>query len=110
MEPRPNLLPGTLDLLILQTLAREEPVHGWAVAERIRQLSDGLLEVNQGSLYPALRRLEGQGLVTAEWGVSGSGRRARFYRLTASGRRSLGEERSRWEALVRGVALVMEGE
>jgi PadR family transcriptional regulator PadR len=81
---RLDLLQGTLDLLILRTLQPGDAMHGWAISERIRQLSDNVLQANQGSLYPALHRLEHQGWIKAEWGVSELGRRARFYRLTAS--------------------------
>ena len=84
--PADELLQGTLDLLILRTLTRE-PMHGWAVSHRIQEISRDALRVNQGSLYPALHRLEDEGLVKAEWGVSELGRRAKFYALTAAGRR-----------------------
>ena len=99
--PRPaalDLLQGTLDLLILRTL-QAEPLHGWAVAERIEQISQDVLQVNQGSLYPALHRLEHRGWISAEWGVSELGRRARFYRLTAAGRKQLDAEAADWERL-----------
>ena len=85
---KPDLLQGTLDLLILKTL-RLEPNHGWGISQRIQQLSQDVLAVNQGSLYPALGRLEEQGLIEAEWGVSENNRRARFYNLTRTGRRQL---------------------
>ena len=85
----PDLLPGTLDLLILRTL-QKEVLHGWAVSERIQQVSQDVLQVNQGSLYPALHRLEHQGWIEAEWKVSELGRRAKYYNLTATGRRQLG--------------------
>ena len=87
-KPPLDLLQGTLDLLILRTL-QDEPQHGWAIAERIEQISEHVLEVNQGSLYPALHRLEHEGWIKAEWGVSELGRRARFYQLTPSGRKQL---------------------
>jgi len=83
-----DLLQGTLALLILRTL-RNGPLHGWDIAERIEQTSESVLEVNQGSLYPALHRLEHEGWITAEWGISELGRRARFYRLTQRGRKQL---------------------
>src|SRR5262245_1591215 len=95
---RLDLLQGTLDLLILRTL-QDDAKHGWDIAERIEQISEKVLEVNQGSLYPALHRLEHQGLIRAEWGVSELGRRARFYRLTAAGRKQLNEEFEDWERL-----------
>src|SRR3954452_2825234 len=88
MTSRLDLLQGTLDLLILRTLATE-PRHGWAISERIQELSRDVLCVNQGSLYPVLHRLENQGWIDAEWGVSELGRRAKFYQLTAAGRRQL---------------------
>ena len=96
MTTRLDLLQGTLDLLILRTLSAESR-HGWAISERIQQLSRDVLRVNQGSLYPALHRLEQQGWIASEWGVSELGRRARFYHLTAAGRKQLQEESQQWE-------------
>src|SRR5437667_11041438 len=93
-----ELLERTLDLLILRTLLAG-PQHGWAISERIQQISEDVLRVNQGSLYPALHRLEHQGWIKAEWGVSELGRRARFYRLTAEGRKQLAEETEGWKRL-----------
>jgi len=93
-----DLVQGTLDLLIMRTIA-QEPHHGWAIAQRIQTLSNDVLQVNQGSLYPALHRLEHQGWIKAEWGVSELGRRARFYRLTAEGRKQLAEETEGWKRL-----------
>ena len=101
-----DLVQGTLDLLIMRSIAREQ-LHGWAIAQRIRQLSEEVLQVNQGSLYPALQRLERQGWITADWGVSESKRRARFYRLTAAGRKRLQQERTDWERLAAGISLVL---
>ena len=86
-----DLVQGTVDLLILKTIALE-PMHGWAIAQRIRQLSDDILQVQQGSLYPALQRLEKQGWITADWGASENNRRARFYRLTKAGQKRLTQE------------------
>jgi PadR family transcriptional regulator, regulatory protein PadR len=106
-RPVPDILQGTLDLLILRTL-QAEPMHGWAISERIQQLSEDVLQVNQGSLYPALHRLEHQGWIDAEWGVSELGRRARFYRLTASGRRQLATEASEWERMTTAIGRVMK--
>jgi len=103
---RLDLLQGTLDLLILRTLAGE-PRHGWAISERIQQISQDVLQVNQGSLYPALHRLEDQGWIAAEWGVSELGRRARFYHLTAAGRRQLARESDEWARLTAAVGRVM---
>ncbi len=90
-----NLLQGTLDLLILKTLALA-PLHGWGVSKRIRQMSDGVLEVNQGSLYPALYRLRDRGLIESEWEVNEEDRRVKVYRLTNAGRAALEEERTSW--------------
>ena len=106
MKPRLDLLQGTLDLLILRTL-QTGPMHGWAVSERIQQISQDVLRVNQGSLYPALHRLEHQGWIKAEWGISELGRRARFYQLTAAGRKQLELEARNWDALTAAVGKVM---
>ncbi|MBW3552754.1 MAG: PadR family transcriptional regulator [Gemmatimonadetes bacterium] len=94
-KKKTDLLQGSLDLLILKTLS-VDALHGWGISKRIRQWSSGVLEVNQGSLYPALYRLEEQGLIEAEWGKSEEGRRAKFYRLTRPGRARLAEEREEW--------------
>ena len=102
----PDLLPGTLDLLILRTL-QPQPLHGWAISERIQQISEDVLQVNQGSLYPALHRLEHQGLIEAEWSISELGRRARYYRLTAQGERRLAIEAKAWERMSAAIARVM---
>ena len=104
---RLDLLQGTLDLLILRTL-QGEPMHGWAISERIQQISQDVLQVNQGSLYPALHRLEHQGWIKADWGVSELGRRARFYRLTASGRKQLEVETQNWARLTGAIGRVLE--
>ena len=101
-----DFVQGTLDLLILKTIALE-PMHGWAIAQRIRQLSNDVLQVQQGSLYPALQRLERQGWITADWGASENNRRARFYRLTRSGRRRLEREQAGWERLAGAIAAVL---
>ena len=93
-----DLVQGTVDLLILKTIALE-PLHGWAIAQRIRQLSEDILQVQQGSLYPALQRLEKQGWITAEWGASENNRRARFYRLTRAGQKRLLKEEADWARL-----------
>jgi PadR family transcriptional regulator, regulatory protein PadR len=106
-ESRLDLLQGTLDLLILRTL-QTGPMHGWAISERIQQISQEVLQVNQGSLYPALHRLEHQGWVKAEWGVSELGRRARFYKLTTSGRKQLELETSDWVRLTAAIGRVLE--
>jgi transcriptional regulator len=102
-----DLLQGTLDLLILRTL-QTGPQHGWAISERIQQISQDVLRVNQGSLYPALHRLEHQGWIKAEWGVSELGRRARFYRLTAAGRKQLEVETETWARLAGAIGRVLE--
>src|SRR5688500_1303340 len=94
----PDLLPGTLDLLILRTL-QTEALHGWAISERIQQISEDVLQINQGSLYPALHRLEHQGWIEAEWAVSELGRRAKYYQLTTSGRRQLALEAEEWDRM-----------
>jgi PadR family transcriptional regulator len=108
MTRRPSpILQGTLDLLMLRTL-QSEPLHGWAISERIQQISQDVLQVNQGSLYPALHRLEHRGWIGAEWGVSELGRLAKFYRLTASGRRQLAVEASEWERMTTAIDRVMK--
>src|SRR6266852_1100388 len=102
-----ELLQGTLDLLILKTLAAG-PLHGYAVAQRIQQRSDDVLVVEEGSLYPALYRLEEKGWITAEWGKSENNRRAKFYSLTRAGRKQLDEETALWERICRAITLVLE--
>src|SRR5437762_12043070 len=106
-KSRLDLLLGTLDLLILRTL-QTGALHGWAISERIQQISQDTLQVNQGSLYPALHRLEHQGWIKAEWGVSELGRRARFDRLTASGRKQLEHETDAWARLCAAIGRVLE--
>src|SRR5690348_17740127 len=106
-QSRLDLLQGTLDLLILRAL-RAGPLHGWAVSERIQQISQDVLQINQGSLYPALHRLEHQGWIEAEWKVSELGRRARYYRLTASGRRQLAVEAREWKRMANAIGRVMK--
>jgi transcriptional regulator len=101
-----DMVQGTLDLLILKALALEA-MHGWAIAARIRQLSNDVLLVQQGSLYPALQRLEHQGWIAAQWGVSDQKRRAKFYSLTKAGRRQLDKEAKSWERLAAAVTLVV---
>jgi PadR family transcriptional regulator, regulatory protein PadR len=103
---RLDLLQGTLDLLILRTLVAE-PRHGWAISERIQHLSRDVLCVNQGSLYPALHRLEHQGWIASQWGVSELGRRARFYHITAAGRQQLENESEQWNRFSTAVGRVM---
>jgi len=103
---RLELLQGTLDLLILRTL-QTGPAHGHAIAKQIQRTSEELLQVETGSLYPALHRLEAQGWIAASWDLSDKGKRARFYRLTAAGRRQLASEQSKWEAFARAMGLVL---
>jgi transcriptional regulator len=102
-----DLLQGTLDLLILKTLALE-PMHGWGISQRIQQVSQDSLQVQQGSLYPALHRLERRGWIKARWGASENNRRAKFYGLTAKGRRQLEAEEGAWRKLTAAVAQVLE--
>src|SRR5918999_4393887 len=106
MAEKSDLLQGTLDLLILKTLARQ-PLHGWGISKRIRESSEDALQVNQGSLYPALYRLEERRWVTAHWGTSPEGRRAKFYSLTALGKKQLGAEQTSWRRFVSAVDLVL---
>ena len=106
--PKPSdLLQGTVDLLILQTLARD-PLHGWRIAKRIQELSDDVLTVGQGSLYPALHRLEHQGWIESEWKASDLGRPAKFYGLTREGRQQLERELETWKRLSSAVGLVLK--
>ena len=106
-KEKPDLVYGTLDMLILKAL-QHDPRHGLAIADRIKQMSNDILNVEQGSLYPALYRLEAQGWIKAEWGVSDLGRRARFYRLTAAGRRQLQQETDNWVRLATAIGRVLE--
>src|SRR5689334_188132 len=101
-----DLIQGTLDLLILKTIALE-PMHGWAIAQRIRQISNEVLQVQQGSLYPALHRLEQQAWIQAEWGESENNRRAKYYSLTKAGRKQLDQELANWERLSSAITLVV---
>ncbi len=106
-DSRLDLLQGTLDLLILRTLDAGA-MHGWAISERIQQISQDVLRVNQGSLYPALHRLEHQGWIKARWAISELGRRARFYELTAAGHRQLALEKENWQRLTAAIGRVLE--
>jgi transcriptional regulator len=108
MSDQTDLLQGTLDLLIMRTIALE-PAHGWAIGQRIQQMSTELLRVQQGSLYPALYRLEQQGWIQSEWGASENNRRAKFYSLTRAGRKQLETETEKWRRLSAGVNLVLQG-
>ena len=106
-KQRSDLLQGTLDLLILKTLALE-PMHGWGITQRIQQFSEGVLQVNQGSLYPALVRLEQQGWIAAEWGTSDNNRQAKYYSLTKTGRKQLKEESDHWKRLSTAIEQVLQ--
>jgi transcriptional regulator len=101
-----DLVQGTLDLLILKIVALE-PMHGWAIAQRLKQMSDEVLQVGQGSLYPALHKLEQQGWIEAEWRDSENNRRAKYYRLTREGRRALKQEAAQWERLSAAISLIV---
>jgi PadR family transcriptional regulator PadR len=105
-KPKSDLLQGTLDLLILKTLELE-PMHGWGISQRIQQISESVLQVNQGSLYPALHRLEEQGWVTANWKASENNRQAKYYSLTKRGRDQLVEERANWLRLSAAVGRIV---
>lgn len=106
-KAKADLLQGTLDMLILKTLAMEA-THGWGIAQRIQQISRDVLQVNQGSLYPALHRLEHQGWIAAEWGTSDNNRKARFYRLTPEGQRQLDAETENWARVSEAIARILE--
>jgi PadR family transcriptional regulator PadR len=105
-RPQTDALRGSLDLLILKTLSLAA-MHGWGISQRVQQISKGVLEVNQGSLYPALQRLEKSGLVTSDWDTTDNNRRARYYRLTATGRRALGVELENWRRFADGLEAVL---
>ena len=102
-----DMLQGTLDLLVLKIIALG-PTHGWDITQRIQQISEDVLRVNQGSLYPALHRLEANGWITAEWGESENNRRAKYYRLTAAGRRHLADERETWARFSGAVERILQ--
>ena len=107
MKSNTDLLQGTLDMLILKTLALG-PQHGWGISQRIQQISEDVLQVNQGSLYPALHRLEQRGWLSSSWGASENNRQAKFYQLTRAGRRQLQKESREWTRLSAAVARIME--
>lgn len=109
-DGKSDVLQGTLDLLVLKTLETMGPMHGWGIARRLEQVSDNLLEMNQGTVYPALLRLEQAGWITSDWGVSENNRRARFYRLTAAGRRRLRVEEKNWDRMAAVIARVLRSE
>ena len=107
IRPQVDALRGSLDLLVLKTLSLA-PMHGWGISQRVQQISKGVLEVNQGSLYPALQRLEKEGLVTSDWDTTDNNRRARYYSLTASGKRALGVELESWRRFAAGLEAVLK--
>jgi transcriptional regulator len=107
IQPAADALRGSLDLLVLKTLSLV-PMHGWGISRRIEQMSKGILEVNQGSLDPALQRLEKNGLIASDWGLTENNRRARYYRITAAGRRALGVELESWKRFATGLEAVLE--
>jgi PadR family transcriptional regulator PadR len=107
-KEKPDLVYGTLDMLILKSL-QHGPRHGLGIADRIQQMSQEILRVEQGSLYPALYRLEAQGWIKAEWGVSDNNRKARYYELTAAGRKQLLAEKEHWSRITKGINLVLSG-
>jgi transcriptional regulator len=107
MKEKDDILQGTLDMLVLKAL-QLEPMHGWGITERIEQWSESLLQLGQGTLYPALYRLEQQGFIRSEWGQTENNRRARYYSLTARGRRHLGEELASWRRMSRAINLVLQ--
>ena len=107
-KEKPDLVYGTLDMLILKAL-QHGPRHGLAIADRIQQMSKDILRVEQGSLYPALYRLEAQSWIKAEWGISDNNRKARYYKLTTAGRKQLAAEKEHWSRITRGIELVLSG-
>jgi PadR family transcriptional regulator PadR len=109
MNPKADVLQGTLDLLVLKTLDTMGPMHGYGIAQRIQQVSEAVLQLNQGTLYPALLRLEQRGWVRSEWGISANNRRARYYSLTRPGRKQLLAERENWDRVSGAIARLLEG-
>jgi transcriptional regulator len=110
VKPKADVLHGTLDLMVLQTLNSLGPLHGYAIAARLDQTSGGALQLNMGTLYPALMRLEQRGLIRGNWGTTDSNRQARFYAITASGRRQLAKEQQAWERMVGIIGRLLRGE
>ncbi len=108
-QPKSEVLQGTLDLLVLKTLETIGPMHGWGISRRIQQVSDDALQLTQGTIYPALLRLEQRGWIAAEWGTSDQNRKARFYSITKTGRRQLREETESWERMMAIINRVLEG-
>jgi len=110
MKPKSEVLQGTLDMVVLQTLDTMGAMHGYGIAQRIQQVSEDVLQLNQGTLYPALLRLEQQGWISAEWGVSENNRRARYYSITRAGRKQLAAERASWDRMAQAIARLMAAE
>jgi len=108
-QPKSEVLQGTLDLLVLKTLETIGPMHGWGISRRIQQVSDNALQLTQGTIYPALLRLEQRGWIAPEWGISDQNRRARFYSITKAGRKQLHEETENWERMMAIINKVLEG-
>jgi PadR family transcriptional regulator PadR len=104
--PQSDVLRGSIELLVLKTLSLA-PMHGWGIGQRIQQISDGTLEVNQGSLYPALQRLEQKGLITSDWRTTENNRQARYYEITKAGRRALGDETESWRRFAAAIETVL---
>jgi transcriptional regulator len=109
-RPRADVLPGTLDLMVLQTVAVLGPLHGYAIAARLEQVSGGAHQINMGTLYPGLMRLEQRGLLRARWGVTDTNRKARFYAITAAGRRQLAAEKSEWYRIAATMRALLQDE
>jgi transcriptional regulator len=107
LRPPVDALRGSLDLLVLKTLSLS-PMHGWGISQRVQQMSDGEFAMNQGSLYPALQRLEQDGMITSDWGVTDNNRQARYYRITAAGRRRLGKEVESWNKFSAALEAVLK--
>jgi PadR family transcriptional regulator PadR len=107
-SPSADLIPGTLDMLILKTVSRGEAMHGYAIAQSIHQISEDMLRVEEGALYPALHRLEVRGLLRSRWGLSENNRRAKYYSLTAAGRRELERESASWDRVAAAIARIMQ--
>ena len=108
-QSKSEVLQGTLDLLVLKTLETIGPLHGWGISRRIQQVSENALQLGQGTIYPALLRLEQRGLLAAEWGTSDQNRKARFYSITKAGRKKLCEETANWERMMAIINRVLEG-
>jgi len=108
-QPKSDVLQGTLDLLVLKTLNTMGPMHGWGIAQRIQQVSEDMLRLNQGTLYPALLRLQQRGWITAKWGVSDNNRKAKYYSITKAGRKQLEQEAEGWQRMAAVINRLLEG-